>query len=429
MDTAHTQAAKRLERGQAAILDLQSSVRDGLIALKGLLDELRRNMETEKHTINTFCQGMQEAMAKTHAAMIMEVQRQHRPLQSAAIRTNYRNEFAQNLEPWVGRTNLGQHGSDPAGKLPRSRSRILGQLIDKVRPSTAESRERTKSVSQPDTSTTAVPKQPPQPPPAPAKCKKPLQQSASYAVQHQQHIDRLENHLKEKIHDIMMCRRQSKLEHSAQESSISDDRKLSKSDLDQITKLGAKNTLRHKKMGKSCDKINTCSKLSELSNAEQKKKCGSESDYQRISEATSQSVKALVHKESRSSPSSPKCKNKRKPKVYPFSDGEDNVFYSRHDSADSLSTVSVNSRRSSLECPDKTLVVVIGARKKPLTMAQKQRSWETFPPKRRHHICKAATLPAATPLRKTDSFEGHEEAVKTLVAAVQETRRKPKTSN
>jgi hypothetical protein len=55
---------------------LQTSVRDGIIALKGLMDELRRNMDTEKHTINTFCQGMQEAMAKTHAAMIMEVQRQ-----------------------------------------------------------------------------------------------------------------------------------------------------------------------------------------------------------------------------------------------------------------------------------------------------------------------------------------------------------------
>lgn len=40
------------------------------------MDELRRNMDSEKHTINTFCQGMQEAMAKTHAAMIMEVQRQ-----------------------------------------------------------------------------------------------------------------------------------------------------------------------------------------------------------------------------------------------------------------------------------------------------------------------------------------------------------------
>lgn len=77
IDTAHTQAAKRLERGQNAIMDLQTSVRDGIIALKGLMDELRRNMDSEKHTINAFCQGMQEAMAKTHAAMIMEVQRQY----------------------------------------------------------------------------------------------------------------------------------------------------------------------------------------------------------------------------------------------------------------------------------------------------------------------------------------------------------------
>ncbi|CAG9820610.1 unnamed protein product [Phaedon cochleariae] len=76
IETAHAQASKRLERGQNAIMDLQTSVRDGIIALKGLMDELRRNMDSEKHTINTFCQGMQEAMAKTHATMIMEVQRQ-----------------------------------------------------------------------------------------------------------------------------------------------------------------------------------------------------------------------------------------------------------------------------------------------------------------------------------------------------------------
>lgn len=201
--------------------------------------------------------------------------------------------------------------------------------------------------------------------------------------------------------------------------------------------IKGKPTLRHhKKIGKSCDKINT--------KMEMKTKCiMNESEYQRISDATSrpaeQPIKALVHKsESRSSPSSPRCRDgrRRQPKVYPYSDGEDGVFYRRKhvDSADSLSTASINtSRRSSLDCTDKTLVVVIGARKKPgaLTLAQKQRSWETFPPKRRQHVCgKARTPPAVgTPLRKTDSFEGHEEAVKTLVAAVQETRRKPKSSN
>lgn len=163
IDTAHAQAAKRLERGQNAIMDLQTSVRDGIISLKNLMDELRRNMDSEKHTINSFCQGMQEAMAKTHAAMIMEVQRQYeskervfrsqllvlgtvmpvlqlhlvlcttfvsaankyqflelcpslierlvavgqlsqpvRGLQSSSIKTNYRSEFAQCLEPWIG---------------------------------------------------------------------------------------------------------------------------------------------------------------------------------------------------------------------------------------------------------------------------------------------------------------------------------------
>lgn len=214
------------------------------------------------------------------------------------------------------------------GKLPRSRSRILGQLIEKVRPST-ESRERSKSVGQPE----------------------PVKQTHKTKKQQYTQQQQLENHIKEKIHDIM-CRRQSKIDaHTEVE-----ERKLTKSDLEQIAKLGSKPNLRyHKKIGKSCDKINACPKLDI-----DKKKCASESEYQRISEATSQSVKALVHKESRSSPSSPKCKNKRKPKVYPYSDGEDNVFYNRHDSADSLSTMSVNSRRSSLECPDKTLVVVIG---------------------------------------------------------------------
>ncbi|KAK4878645.1 hypothetical protein RN001_011151 [Aquatica leii] len=160
IETAYTQAIKRLERGQNAIMDLQSSVRDGIIALKGLMDELRRNMDTEKHTINSFCQGMQEAIAKTHAAMIMEVQRQFeskeriyrsqllycyasfttsfnivydftsaankyqflelcpalietislcRSLQSSSIKTNYRSEFAQCLEPWVGKAAVSQH--------------------------------------------------------------------------------------------------------------------------------------------------------------------------------------------------------------------------------------------------------------------------------------------------------------------------------
>lgn len=270
---------------------------------------------------------------------------------------------------------------------------MLGQLLEKVRPNVQE-RERSKSAGQTDKPLTTP--------------QKPAKKSAQ-----QLNMERLESHLKEKLHDIM-CRRQSTTVRS--KSDTESERKLSKTDLEQIAKLGSKQRITYKKIGKSCDKINsTCSK-SDL----ETKKCRSESEYQRISDATtSQSVKALVHSET-----SPKTKPKqRKPKVYPYSDGEDNVFYSLHDSADSLST---SSRRSSYDGPDKTLVVFINRRNK---MAQKQRSWETFPPKRRHHMCHKLSAPNPMPLRKADSFEGHEEAVKSIVAAVQETRRKPKVGN
>ncbi|XP_076257064.1 RING finger protein 207-like isoform X2 [Rhynchophorus ferrugineus] len=691
IDTAHGQAAKKLERGQNAIMDLQTSVRDGIIALKGLMDELRRNMDTEKHTINTFCQGMQEAMSKTHAAMIMEVQRQYdskeriyrsqllllgtvmpvlqlhlvlcttftaaankyqflelcpslierlsavgnlsqpvRSLQSSQIKTNYRSEFAQCLEPWIGPAAVSQHQSELAaasrlydtappatkkqqsslknkilegdssfsahcrsfesqirelnqkfnmvkekvgdlhkditairkaqtpplatrydmlireclhldqtlerqqqelermastfdasweeqlwrlrveqevfscqradvntlrnelkhlsqvasqlepyirsltpvtpgqqsaghcvqpevqssvtdqaqqlasllehigmfqqsepsmGKIPRSRSRVLGQLLEKVRPNVQE-RERSKSAGQSEKPTNQ---------PATVKStKKPFM--SSNQQMNTDNVSRLEAQIKEKLHDIM-CRRQSqpssKSDTEMDKKMKQEDRKFSKSEAEGITKLSMKQRILYKKIGKSCDKINA----SAIKLTEGEKKCRSaESDYQRISDATSQ--KSLIHETSRSSPSSPKCKNKSKmqsktkKKVYPYSDGEDNVFYSLNDSADSLST---SSRRSSLDAattgPDKTLVVVINRRNKggaSQNLAQKQRSWETFPPKhRRHHVCqgKLSAPTQSMGLRKTDSFEGHEEAVKSLVAAVQETRRKPKGSN
>lgn len=83
----------------------------------------------------------------------------------------------------------------------------------------------------------------------------------------------------------------------------------------------------YKKIGKSCDKINASSKSdSEV------KKCKSESEYQRISDATSQNIKALVH-ETRSSPSSPKAKNKGKLPAKPpkkkvgFSSQEMRIFF------------------------------------------------------------------------------------------------------
>ncbi|XP_024944302.1 RING finger protein 207 isoform X3 [Cephus cinctus] len=169
-----------------------------------------------------------------------------------------------------------------------------------------------------------------------------------------------------------------------------------------------------------------------------------ESEYQRISEASSlgdakKRVQAQVHPVP---PDEKPATSVKGVKVYPASDSED-VFYSgdkgsidarrrRRASCDSLSTTgSANSRRSSIgdgtvgqssqENGRKTLVVLIGPSSTPASLVQKQRSWETFPrPKSKR--TSGETSGTLGQLKKADSFEGHEEAVRTLVAAVQETR-------
>lgn len=136
-------------------------------------------------------------------------------------------------------------------------------------------------------------------------------------------------------------------------------------------------------------------------------------------------------------------------KIYPVSDSEE-MFYAdekaasdarrrRRASCDSLSTTgSGNSRRSSIadgtvgqqqpaQDPRKTLIVLIGPTPTS-SLVQKQRSWETFPrPKSKRGGGggaggEAGAASSLGQLKKADSFEGHEEAVRTLVAAVQETR-------
>lgn len=120
----------------------------------------------------------------------------------------------------------------------------------------------------------------------------------------------------------------------------------------------------------------------------------------------------------------------------------------RRASCDSLSTTgSGNSPRSSIidgtmgqsgtsQDTRKALLVLFGtppgqpmSASKAAARVQKQRSWETFPrPKSKRGISPSVIAAAESnatglgQLKKADSFEGHEEAVRTLVAAVQETR-------
>ncbi|XP_025153096.1 uncharacterized protein LOC105189522 isoform X3 [Harpegnathos saltator] len=183
---------------------------------------------------------------------------------------------------------------------------------------------------------------------------------------------------------------------------------------------------------------------------------GDESEYQRISEASSMGeakkrVQAQVHAVPADEQPIPKPT-----KIYPASDSEE-VFYDekaasdarrrRRASCDSLSTTgSGNSRRSSIvdgtvgqqqqqlaQDPRKTLILLIGPTSTSSSLVQKQRSWETFPrPKSKRGGGgggsgggaggETGAASSLGQLKKADSFEGHEEAVRTLVAAVQETR-------
>ncbi|XP_018392247.1 PREDICTED: RING finger protein 207-like isoform X2 [Cyphomyrmex costatus] len=76
IESAWQQASKKMERAVNSICELQAGIKDGVLALKSQLDELRHSLESEKRALTAFCQGMQEAINKTHAYVLAELQRQ-----------------------------------------------------------------------------------------------------------------------------------------------------------------------------------------------------------------------------------------------------------------------------------------------------------------------------------------------------------------
>ncbi|XP_067214301.1 RING finger protein 207-like isoform X3 [Linepithema humile] len=168
IESAWQQASKKMERAVNSICELQAGIRDGVLALKSQLDELRHSLESEKRALGAFCQGMQEAITKTHTYVIAELQRQFEtkermvrtqlialgsalpvlqmhlmlctaftsgatkyqflelahpmlerlsrvaqlghpsrpPLLAAYIKTNYRGDFARALQPYIGQMQI-----------------------------------------------------------------------------------------------------------------------------------------------------------------------------------------------------------------------------------------------------------------------------------------------------------------------------------
>ncbi|XP_029175878.1 RING finger protein 207-like isoform X3 [Nylanderia fulva] len=189
IESAWQQASKKMERAVNSICELQAGIKDGVLALKSQLDELRHSLESEKRALGAFCQGMQEAITKTHAYVLSELQRQFEtkermvraqllslgsalpvlqmhlmlctaftsgatkyqflelahpmldrlsrvaqlghpsrpPLLAAHIRTNYRADFARALQPYIGQAQIAKAAATVESLYDQTSGHTLGQ--------------------------------------------------------------------------------------------------------------------------------------------------------------------------------------------------------------------------------------------------------------------------------------------------------------
>ena len=58
-----------------SIRELQSSLRDGVILFRALLDELRRNMEIERDSVNSTYAMLQEAIQKQYDFLLKDLEK------------------------------------------------------------------------------------------------------------------------------------------------------------------------------------------------------------------------------------------------------------------------------------------------------------------------------------------------------------------
>ncbi|OXA58597.1 hypothetical protein Fcan01_07864 [Folsomia candida] len=73
LETAYSQGCKKLDRAVMSLRDLQVAVRDGITMLKNVLEELRRNSDSEKSAVNAVCQVILDALTKTQENLLKDV--------------------------------------------------------------------------------------------------------------------------------------------------------------------------------------------------------------------------------------------------------------------------------------------------------------------------------------------------------------------
>lgn len=77
LDTAYNQGAKKLERALVSIKELQNSLRDGVILFRALLEELRRNMDSERKGIISSYESLHDAIKQTYDTLLTNLDMQY----------------------------------------------------------------------------------------------------------------------------------------------------------------------------------------------------------------------------------------------------------------------------------------------------------------------------------------------------------------
>jgi len=77
LDTAYNQGAKKLERALVSIKELQNSLRDGVILFRALLEELRRNMDSERKGIVSSYESLHDAIKQTYDTLLTNLDTQY----------------------------------------------------------------------------------------------------------------------------------------------------------------------------------------------------------------------------------------------------------------------------------------------------------------------------------------------------------------
>ncbi|XP_013386035.1 RING finger protein 207-like [Lingula anatina] len=77
IETAHNQGCKKLDESVQTIRELQSSVQDGIILMRALIEEIKANLEREKDSIKDLYSAMQEKIGETKEILLEEADRQY----------------------------------------------------------------------------------------------------------------------------------------------------------------------------------------------------------------------------------------------------------------------------------------------------------------------------------------------------------------